>query len=71
MALERKGVRFKIDPDMHAALTALAEIAEIAGKDLGEMCEQIVCGEVEKRLHAATVLVERTKRLGISGQRRA
>lgn len=68
MALERKDVRFKIDPDMHAALTALAEIA---GKDLGEMCEQIVCGEVEKRLHAATVLVERTKRLGISGQRRA
>ena len=64
MSIERKDVRFKIAPDMHQALTVLAEIAQV---DIGEFCEQIVQREVVRRVHDATVIAERTSRLGING----
>lgn len=64
MSLERKDVRFKLDAEMHQALGVLAEIAQV---DIGEFCEQIVRGEVVRRVHEATVISERTARLGITG----
>lgn len=67
MSLERKDVRFKMAPDMHAALGVLAELAHV---DIGEFCEQIVQQEVMRRVHEATLISQRTERLGITGIRR-
>lgn len=67
MALERKDVRFKLAPDLHQALTVLAEIAQV---DIGEFVEMVVQREVIKRVHDATVIADRTSRLGISGNSR-
>ena len=64
MALDRKDVRFKLTPDMHQALTVLAEIAQV---DIGEFVELIVQREVVRRVHEATLVAERTARLGITG----
>ena len=64
MALERKDVRFKLTPDMHQALTVLAEIAQV---DIGEFVELIVQREVIRRVHEASVIADRTSRLGITG----
>jgi len=62
--LDRKDVRFKLAPDAHAALAVLAEIAQV---DIGEYVEQIVAREVVRRVHDATVIAQRTARLGIAG----
>lgn len=67
MSLERKDVRFKLDPDLHQALTVLAECA---GCDIGVLVEQVVVGEVRRRVHEASVIAERTARLGFSGSGR-
>jgi len=67
MSLERKDVRFKVAPDMHQALTVLAEVAQV---DIGEFVESLVVCEVAKRVHEATVIHERTARLGIAGSGR-
>lgn len=64
MSLERKDVRFKLHPDMHQALTVLAETAQV---DIGEFCEMLVQREVVRRVHEASVIHERTARLGITG----
>lgn len=65
MSLERKDVRFKLDPQVHAALTVLAECAI---KDIGEFVESIVISEVQRRVHEASVIAQRTAGLGISGK---
>lgn len=39
MSLERKDVRFKLAPDVHGALTVLAECAQV---DIGEFCELLI-----------------------------
>lgn len=65
MSLERKDVRFKMAVDMHQALTVLADLAQV---DIGEFCELIVQREVVRRVHEATVISERTSRLGITGR---
>lgn len=67
MSLERKDVRFKMDADLHNALTVLAECA---GLDIGVLAEQVVVAEVRRRVHEASVIAERTARLGISGKSR-
>lgn len=67
MALDRKDVRFKVDPDMHAALAALADVAQA---DIAEFVEMIVTREVVRRVHDATLIAERTARLGIAGKTR-
>lgn len=64
MSLERKDVRFKMDAEMHQALTVLAECA---GLDIGVLVEQVVGNEVVRRVHEASVIAERTGRLGITG----
>lgn len=67
MTLERKDVRFKLAPDLHQALTVLAECSQV---DIGEFVEMVVQREVLKRVHEASVIADRTSRLGISGQGR-
>lgn len=67
MSLERKDVRFKLSPDMHQALAVLAEIAQV---DIGEFVELVVQREIVRRVHDASVIAERTARLGISGNSR-
>jgi hypothetical protein len=67
MSLERKDVRFKLSADLHQALTVLAEIAQV---DIGEFVEVVVQREVLKRCHDASVIAERTVRLGITGSGR-
>ena len=51
--------------DMHAALTVLAETAQV---DIGEFVEMVVQREVVRRVHDARRIQERTARLvGITG----
>ena len=64
MSLERKDVRFKLAPDLHQALTVLAECAQV---DIGEFVEVIVQREVVRRCHEASVIAAATARLGIVG----
>lgn len=68
MALERKDVRAKLDPDMHAALGVLSEVE---GLDIGAFIERVLVDVIYERLHAASVIAQRAERLGISGNRRA
>ncbi len=64
MSLERKDVRFKLQPDTHQGLSVLADVA---GMDIAEWCEAVISKEVAKQVHEASVIHERTSRLGISG----
>jgi hypothetical protein len=65
--LDRKDVRFKLAPDLHQALSVLAECAQV---DIGEFVEMVVVREVLRRLHEASLIHERTARLGIAGNGR-
>lgn len=67
MALDRKDVRAKLDPDWHSALTVLAEID---GVDLGEFIERELIRVITRRVHDAKIVAERTSRLGIAGSGR-
>lgn len=67
MALERKDIRAKLDPDMHAALAILCEVDAL---DIGEFVERELVRVIRERVHAATVIAQRTERLGISGSSR-
>lgn len=67
MALERKDIRAKLNPDMHEALSVLCDVD---GCDLGEFIERELVRVIVKRCHAASVIAERTARLGISGNSR-
>lgn len=64
MSLDRKDVRFKLAPDLHQALTVLAECAHV---DIGEFVEMVVQREVLRRVHEASVIAEAAKRAGIAG----
>lgn len=59
--LERKDVRLKLDHDIHAAAKA---IAETEGMEIAEWVETVIQGVVIKRVHQATLVVDR---LGASG----
>lgn len=65
MSLERKDVRFKLAAELHAALTVLAEIQQV---DIGEFVEMVIQREVVRRVNDASVIAERTARLGITGK---
>lgn len=67
MALDRKDIRAKLDPDMHAALSVLCDVD---GCDLGEFIEREIVRVIVKRVHGASVIAERTKGLGFSGNGR-
>lgn len=67
MSLERKDVRFKLNPADHAALAALADVADA---DMGEFVELIVTRELARRIHAARLVAEKTACWGTSGSGR-
>jgi hypothetical protein len=65
--LERKDLRLKLDPDVHAALVALADVKRL---ELAEFAEQIVAADVRRRVHEATLIAQKTACLGFVGNRR-
>ena len=67
MALERKDIRAKLDPELHAALKAMCDLE---GVDMGEWIEQQLVPVIKKRIHDATVLAAEFQRLGITGNAR-
>ncbi len=67
MSLERKDCRFKLDPAIHPLL---AVVAESENMDQGDWVERLVTAELQRRVHAATVLAEAAARLGIAGNGR-
>lgn len=64
MSLDRKDVRLKLDPDVHAALDACADVDRL---QISELAEQVLEEYVRRRVHEANVLAARTARLGIAG----
>jgi hypothetical protein len=68
MSLEKKDVRMKLHPDMHAQLTVLAEVSRM---EIGEFVESVLVGEINRRVHEASVIADRLSRLGLTGNRRA
>ena len=64
MSLERKDIRAKLDPDMHAKLKAICDTDEI---DMGEFIEAVLVPVIEKRVHDAIVLAQALQRAGING----
>ena len=64
MALERKDIRAKMDPDEHRALTV---IAESEGMDIAAFVERELLEIVRRRVHAANVISTGTANLVISG----
>lgn len=67
MALERKDIRAKLDPEMHSALKAMCDLE---GVDMGEWIEAQLVPVIKKRIHDATVLAAEFQRLGITGSAR-
>jgi len=67
MALDRKDIRAKLDPDMHEALTVLCEVDQV---DLGEFIERELSRVIRRRVHEANLIAEKTRRLGMIGNRR-
>ena len=65
--LDRLDIRAKLPPARHAELKA---IAEVDGRDMGEIIEEVVLKYIERRVHDATVLAEKVGRLGIAGKNR-
>lgn len=64
MALERKDVRAKLDPDVHAALVVIAGAEHL---DIAEFVERELIKVVSQKVHDANVISAGTKGLGISG----
>jgi hypothetical protein len=64
MALERKDIRAKMDPDDHRALTV---IAETEGMDIAAFVERELLEIVRRRVHAANLISAGTADLVISG----
>jgi hypothetical protein len=67
MSLERKDIRAKLDPKIHAALVAICEADRI---DIGEFVEHEIEAVIRRRVHDANVLADKTSHLGITGNRR-
>jgi hypothetical protein len=67
MSLERKDIRAKLDPDMHHALSVLADVDQL---DMGEWVERVLLREITRRVHEATVIADRIPRSGKSGSSR-
>lgn len=67
MSLERKDIRAKLDPDVHAALVI---VCEQKGLDVGEFVEREIEAIILGLIHDANVLVAKTGHLGIAGKPR-
>ena len=64
MSIERKDLRLKLDPGDHAGLRLLADADD---EDMAEWAERLLVREIRRRVHAAIVVADEAKRLGISG----
>lgn len=64
MSLDRRDIRAKLDHDVHAALGVLCQ-AE--GVEIAQYIERLVVNDVSERVHAATLVADGLRRLGISG----
>lgn len=67
MSLERKDIRAKLDPEMHRALTVIADAERL---DIGEFVERLLVQVIRDRVHAATLIAAETSHLGILGPQR-
>lgn len=67
MSLDRKDIRGKLDPDFHAAFIA---ICEADGVTQAEFIERVLAPIIRDRVHAATVIAEKTVGLGLTGNNR-
>lgn len=67
MSLERKDVRAKLDPDIHADLV---DICEIDGIDIAAFIENLLVPAIRKRCSDASELHARRERRGINGKSR-
>ena len=64
MSLERKDLRLKLDPDVHAGLLLLADTD---GVELNECAERVLAEYVRSRIHKATLIATKAARLGLTG----
>lgn len=64
MSLERKDVRFKVSAETHHHLVVLADVED---KEIAVLVEKIVEAEVQRRVHAASLIASRAAQ---AGQRR-
>jgi len=64
MTLPRKDVRFKLDNDMHEALSILAEMDNV---NFDKWVEAVICRAIRNRVSAANMLARRVERLSLSG----
>jgi len=67
VSLERKDIRAKLDPEVHAALIA---VCEADGVELGEFIEREIERVVRKRVHDAQAIASRVPTWGKSGSGR-
>lgn len=65
MSLERKDLRLKLNADDHQGMVLLAESES---RELAEWAERELVRIIRRRVHAAIVLAESAKRLGIAGK---
>lgn len=64
MALDRKDIRAKLDPEIHEALVAVCEADDI---EIGAFIEAEIERVVRKRVHDAQTIAAKVTRLGKSG----
>jgi len=63
MSLDRKDLRVYFQPEVHAALIAMADIDRMQP---AELCEMIIEQYVVDRVHAANVLAQRADVAGLA-----
>jgi hypothetical protein len=64
VTLERKDLRLKLDDDDHQRLRL---IAESEGCEMAEWAEKVLVDVMRARIHKATVLADKARRSGLSG----
>lgn len=65
MALERKDLRLKVDPDL---LEKIRVIADVENKEIGELCESILETQISALVDRAMVIAEKLQRQGLTGK---
>jgi len=67
MSLDRKDFRGRLDPAWHDLMRA---VADADGVGDGEWIESLILAELQKRVHAASVITAAAARVGIAGNLR-
>lgn len=65
--LDRKDFRGKLDPTWHELMRA---VADADGVGDGEWIEALIVRELQKRVHAASLIADAARRAGIAGNLR-